>query len=471
MVAVYCRVAANTGGTQILDNSFDYLMNIVDAQFRYTCIEVSDLDLANAYVDIKNNVMQCIPQSGEYCGIQLSDFGKISGYGRVNVSGNDIHMPVNSTDGQDSNYWGIRSDQTGSFFLPHFDWTISNNNIRMYNDGASGNMYGIEIISVEDFEKAGTGVGAHTGFLITGNNIMCDLGTSSGDVVGIKFTGVGATISNNNITVEDAVNAATSSCIDVRGHWINVIGNMVQVDGDAAGITGEVGARTNFDTGHADGFISISNNFVIATLTTGAAINIISQIGSTCLSINGNTVHAEYHVDNPSDIVWIIDNGNGGGGHSISNNMLWEIEEPATGSTRAAIGLATTGVAKKGVVINGNVIGSPNFNFGTLRGTLSTAISVFGDDGLQGLAVCNNVIQGWVDEGQANRRSISIQDVYGVTCVGNSCAYSGVAGEPVIRIFSCENVTVSANEADDYSIYTSGSTDVLTTGTNNGNII
>jgi hypothetical protein len=449
----------------ISDNKFSWISGIVSAAFTYTAIKAHDSDIDNAITQIQNNEITMVPNTGQTVGINLSEIGKINGKGRAIVTGNTIYQPPGAYAGSTSSYWGIKSDASASLFFPPFSWTISNNNISIAANtlSGSGTCYGIQIIGPTTYERFNNS----SGYLIGGNNITA-WGTDTGGARGIEFEGVGASLSNNNITVQGGDSVSNTACLKVDGHWITINGNMCYIEDTGTCVDVEIPAITNFSDDTHGGHISIINNTIDSKLTVGGCISLFSNADQIAgININNNNISADHAATNDDDFISVLLNGLGHAA-SISNNTISEQTRPDTGNSRDAIFFINTDVWK-GCTINGNSIGSRNYLTGAVRSSSSAAISVAGTDLLTSLSVCGNVISGWVDVGGANRRSIDINDVDGVTCTGNACQYSGAGGEPVIRIDSCNNVVVVGNEADDYNIQTSTSSDVVGNNTmNNG---
>lgn len=473
-IEVGSSVAILGHGGSISGNYISHTSSGSGVAFEYTAIKVNEFDGETSPINVENNVIVMEPFSGEkHIGIDLPVFGKLNGADRMKITGNDIHIPSQSYSGT-GDKWGIRGHQLFSTTYSSANMLVSNNNISIRDNTGGGNNYGMDFLRADDNEP----FNYSTGLTITSNNVSVAAPTN-GHAIGINYIGVLATISNNNISITNGTTSIPASgCIYGFGHWINIQGNNCQLAGGTRGvIRADIGDDDAFAV-DATGNINISNNMLnySTTGTSGGAIGIFnSSTGNgdvRNLNIVNNTVHASPADANSVDLVWIISNG-AGGCFSISGNSIYEEDPPSAGSNRSAISISCTTASHDTISINNNLVSSRNHVYvNVLRGTNSSAIHFQGDDVTEGITVNGNCIYNWIGNGaSANRRSIDVNDVFGFTVSNNVCQATGTAGEPVIRVDSSTNGCVAGNEADDYNISTSGSVDVVTTGSNNGNII
>lgn len=470
VVPIEFSVFSNTDrGARVTGNSFEWTSTTVASTFTYTAIKANDSDTFNSPTIIQNNTIVMRPNTGQAVGINLSENGKILGRGRVIVTGNDITIPNEAWAGSTSSYWGIKSDATGSLFQTAFDWNISNNNISIAGNtsSGSGNAYGIYILGPDSYETSTINT---SGFVIS-NNVINVQAPDTGNCTGINFTGVYGNISGNNITTRNGNSATLSAGILGLGHWINATGNIIQTRDICSGIYISIGDDTNLTA--LPGNINVSTNNIYSSATTsGSPISVIASAASSNaknINICNNIIRARHGTTN-SNALLNFGSSTGGGSLVICGNSIFEDGAPATGSVRTGINVIITAVVFVGVTINSNNITSSNVS--SLRSiTNSGAILVLGSDFLNGLSCSGNVVQGWVGNGIANRRSIDINDVVRFSVTGNVCDLTGVAGEPVIRVNSSTQGCVAANDVTTGNILTSTSTGVVTNGDNNGTII
>lgn len=358
-----------------------------------------------------------ISAASEIYGIELSES---TGYRPSCIISNNTIGIVQTTAGATDAY-GIRARFAGDD--EGFAGLVISNNIinQTYGNNAGAADYCIYVKAV--------------GAVINGNTINSG-GRSSSPVAGVQIytTGHIHTISNNvlmnqNGSQNDAniqYDSTDASFLDAPGN-INITGNSIMAGG----------------AGCID--VNINHDEVRNINITGNSIGYWpgSTITTSCISIDD-------------------DGHTGCGSYVVSNNTIREGGTISVGNIRRMILLDLDAVTEA-VAVNGNTIWAMNTT-NILRSTALGCIHVV--DGI-GITVNSNSVYNWGGTGIANRCGIRVVNATNVACVGNNVDYAGAAGENCIEIDTCTSVNVSANQIQTGSFTTSGSSDVISTGSNN----
>jgi hypothetical protein len=401
---------------------------------------------------ISNNDISIDLRDGLMCGIRV--INPIDN-DEINIVGNKIIVGDGFISAASEIYGIELSESTG--YRP--SCIISNNSIGIVSTTAAGgtNAYGIRARFAGDDE-------GFAGLIISNNVINQTYGNNTGAAdYGIFVKAVGCVITGNTINSGGRTASPVAGVqIYTTGHIHTISNNiLMNQNGSQNGVNIQY-ESTNADFLDAPGNISITGNSIMAGGAGCIDVN-INHNEIRNINITGNSIGYWPGSTISTSCINIDDDGHTTcGSYVVSNNTIREGGTISVGNIRRMI-LLDLDAGTEAVAVNGNSIWAMNTT-NVLRSTALGCIHVV--DGV-GITVNSNSVYNWGGTGIANRAGIRVVSATNVACVGNNVDYAGVAGEDCIEIDSCTSVNISANQVQTGGFSTSGSSDVISTGSNN----